>query len=266
MAVAPLAGAWIETPWRACRGRRSTSPPSRGRGSKPVSTGLRRSFRGVAPLAGAWIETSRRMTGMKLRGKSPPSRGRGSKQRRSDHRRVELRVAPLAGAWIETCRPAPSSTRRTVAPLAGAWIETSVHHMPPRSRCCRPPRGGVDRNRSMSARARQSRPSRPPRGGVDRNVYFGQVDPTKGESPPSRGRGSKPCGPAGRTARGAVAPLAGAWIETRARQTCASPARVAPLAGAWIETRQSLVIPTLTWSRPPRGGVDRNITQRAPGR
>ena len=33
-----------------------------------------------------------------------------------------------------------------------------------------------------------------------------------------------------------VAPLAGAWIETRACVRCAARRRVAPLAGAWIET------------------------------
>ena len=33
-----------------------------------------------------------------------------------------------------------------------------------------------------------------------------------------------------------VAPLAGAWIETRALLWTIKPSRVAPLAGAWIET------------------------------
>ena len=58
-AVAPLAGAWIETvscipmPWRA-----SVSRPSRARGLKPYEAWTQRARSFVAPLAGAWIETS----------------------------------------------------------------------------------------------------------------------------------------------------------------------------------------------------------------
>ena len=55
----------------------------------------------------------------------------------------------------------------------------------------RPPRGGVDRNLKESSSAGDMT-SRPPRGGVDRNI---------GNHPQSM------------TCR--VAPLAGAWIETR---------------------------------------------------
>ena len=57
--VAPLAGAWIETP-SASNGPTTTrsSPLSQGRGSKPVDPLVRAVTRYVAPLAGAWIETS----------------------------------------------------------------------------------------------------------------------------------------------------------------------------------------------------------------
>ncbi len=55
------------------------------------------------------------------------------------------------------------------------------------------------------------------------------------ESPPTRGRGLKPYGAAPPVAP-AVAPHAGAWIET-SRHGRAGASRVAPHAGAWIETR-----------------------------
>ena len=58
-AVAPHAGAWIETSVRLLLVRAwSRSPPTRGRGLKP-STGRRCGVptREVAPHAGAWIET-----------------------------------------------------------------------------------------------------------------------------------------------------------------------------------------------------------------
>ena len=58
--VAPLAGAWIETAAASPFVILSTaSPPSRGRGLKPVVHGLISQENGVAPLAGAWIETKR---------------------------------------------------------------------------------------------------------------------------------------------------------------------------------------------------------------
>jgi len=38
--------------------RRQASPPSRGRGSKPVESGTEIIAGDVAPLTGAWIETT----------------------------------------------------------------------------------------------------------------------------------------------------------------------------------------------------------------
>ncbi len=56
--VAPFAGAWIETHFRAqCSSTHATSPPSRGRGSKQIALWIARHRGGVAPFAGAWIET-----------------------------------------------------------------------------------------------------------------------------------------------------------------------------------------------------------------
>ncbi len=71
-----------------------------------------------------------------------------------------------------------------------------------------------------------------------------------------RGRGLKHTMLAAKPPAMAVAPHAGAWIETHdARRPAARPGLVAPHAGAWIETheldeRKSCV------SRPPCGGVD----------
>ena len=61
MEVAPYAGAWIETMRTAAGlvGREESSPPTRGRGLKPLVETYRAFFgKGVAPYAGAWIETS----------------------------------------------------------------------------------------------------------------------------------------------------------------------------------------------------------------
>ncbi len=160
-------------------------------------------------------------------------------------------VAPLAGAWIETastmarrmagsslpsrergsklrrCRGCAMDTR--VAPLAGAWIET-----------CSPPSAAFWAL-SLPSRERGSkqqippkwavrRASRSPRGSVDRNKVQDHLKCIT-----------------------RVAPLAGAWIETRAMHAAASKSKVAPLAGAWIETvskiLQSLTIPVSLPSR-----------------
>ena len=54
-----------------------------------------------------------------------------------------------------------------------------------------------------------------------------------------------------------VAPLAGAWIETKMVGTALvyPEKRVAPLAGAWIETPSWYDL-RRRLCRPPRGGVD----------
>ena len=54
----------------------------------------------------------------------------------------------------------------------------------------------------------------------------------------------------------AVAPLAGAWIETIMLLHDDIRERVAPLAGAWIETVSPELAKLVEASRPPRGGVD----------
>ena len=53
-----------------------------------------------------------------------------------------------------------------------------------------------------------------------------------------------------------VAPLAGAWIETRKLAKIGSCVDVAPLAGAWIETPHLLLQTPPVTSRAPCGRVD----------
>ncbi len=77
---------------------------------------------------------------------------------------------------------------------------------------------------------------RPLRGGVDRNsARTGRGSPGL-PSPPTRGRGSK-------------LREDGTWVTGFA---------VAPYAGAWIETLHERCEGGDLWSRPLRGGVDRN--------
>ena len=54
----------------------------------------------------------------------------------------------------------------------------------------------------------------------------------------------------------AVAPRAGAWIETSGWLDRRWAAIVAPRAGAWIETPTRALIGEAGPGRPPRGGVD----------
>jgi len=53
-----------------------------------------------------------------------------------------------------------------------------------------------------------------------------------------------------------VAPLAGAWIETKDGIPPLDDTSVAPLAGAWIETLMDRLDITKITCRTPRGCVD----------
>ena len=147
---------------------------------------------------------------------SLPSRERGSKRLDDDRSGRHRVVAPLAGAWIET--PAPAGTRETlrVAPLAGAWIETWDNRSPKQSRLVAPlagawiETGADDLRRALVA-------GRSPRGSVDRNRLYTRCLKLSQMSLPSRERGSKLSSGRSRDGRSRVAPLAGAWIETRSR-------------------------------------------------
>ena len=64
----------------------------------------------------------------------------------------------------------------------------------------------------------------------------GSAAPYVAQSPPTRGRGLKPLMQAEMTKAIAVAPHAGAWIETLIAGKRRPSRWVAPHAGAWIET------------------------------
>ena len=53
-----------------------------------------------------------------------------------------------------------------------------------------------------------------------------------------------------------VAPLAGAWIETLELDSQGRYGAVAPLAGAWIETSRAAWLSACENRRAPRGRVD----------
>jgi len=166
---------------------------------------------------------------------SPPARGRGSKPAQCFQSPFCGSVAPRAGAWIETDTGLLRCAGAGVAPRAGAWIETgsSDQFASPSGR--RPPRGGVDRNRSCHPRLTLACVA--PRAGawIETTLITSLSAPVN------------------------VAPRAGAWIETAERYGFAVANNVAPRAGAWIETLWPDHEYSILGCRPPRGGVDRNL-------
>src|SRR5690606_36603073 len=123
-AVAPHAGAWIET-WKASFGRcpELSSRPTRARGLKQLHFTAAVIDVLVAPHAGAWIETDNLLE-TAAPGVSRPTRARGLKPLYVVGANTGRVVAPHAGAWIETRLAKRSRRRGIVAPHAGAWIET----------------------------------------------------------------------------------------------------------------------------------------------
>ena len=83
------------------------------------------------------------------------------------------------------------------------------------------------------------------------------------KSLPVRGRGLKPMWPCAWRKSRAVAPRAGAWIETNSSSTQLNRVVVAPRAGAWIET--AMLVPHFGYggaSLPVRGrGLKQGIGQ-----
>ena len=147
IAVAPRAGAWIET-------RRSTAklPTS---SCRPPCGGVDRNYLHALNLAdgsagrppcGGVDRNKGEPAGFGTVSVSPPVRGRGSKHVRKAPSPCPRLVAPRAGAWIETLHLRHQAEQHVVAPRAGAWIETSWPGSTPRRPPCRPPCGGVDRN------------------------------------------------------------------------------------------------------------------------
>jgi len=144
IAVAPRAGAWIETAATVWSSRTDFgSPLAQGRGLKRLVWGGPTPWNTVAPRAGAWIET----TGTeKLSGYNfvAPRAGAWIETTGTEKLSGYNFVAPRAGAWIETPVPARCILLHGVAPRAGAWIETSIIQKNTIARKRRPSRRGVD--------------------------------------------------------------------------------------------------------------------------
>ena len=73
-------------------------------------------------------------------------------------------------------------------------------------------------------------------------AYFNNWRNESGHGHASRpvwARGLKPQRQSVLTVARSVAPRVGAWIETRASDSCSPPAPVAPRVGAWIETKRT---------------------------
>ena len=149
-------------------------------------------------------------------------------------------VAPRAGAWIETCgrssarSPWPSLPvrERGSKQLDAEPTPARIQSLPVRERGSKHA-GGVP----PELHARRS-----PCGSVDRNCLTMTRDRIDAVAPRA-GAWIETRRSVIASAITTVAPRAGAWIETRRRHRCRRRCRVAPRAGAWIETAPS--------SRPP---------------
>ncbi len=124
---------------------------------------------------------------------------------------------PRHGKRLLLRKPGQTSSRITPSPAAGSRVKRYFQ--------CR------DRVLETSGR--------PSRRGVDRNLGMSTEDDTRAMSPLAQGRGSKRAGAGFGDQRHAVAPRAGAWIETDVSPAPMRRAPVAPRAGAWIETSAS---------------------------
>ena len=105
VAVAPPAGAWIETRWQAA----SAIAPW------------------VAPPAGAWIETPVATVALPSYA-SHPLRVRGLKQSMRHTKRLGV-VAPPAGAWIETLSRTPTGRPWKSHPLRVRGLKPNQSHL-----------------------------------------------------------------------------------------------------------------------------------------
>ncbi len=189
-AVAPCAGAWIETPRNAARSRCRSCCPLRGGVDRNAESSLRGLLkRKVAPCAGAWIETPRSRSSRTTDARCP-LRGGVDRNRIMRQPHGRSRVAPCAGAWIETTARRSGTPSALVAPCAGAWIETAIRRACHGARGVAPCAGAwietaspaalAPRSRLPPARGRGSKraalplaprgPCCPLRGGVDRNA------------------------------------------------------------------------------------------------
>ena len=165
-AVAPPAGAWIETILGRCwLPGLCPSRPLRARGLKPVLSVGRLSATLSRPLRARGLKrVSHFLHGTQW--VSRPLRARGLKLADRLKTGRYLEVAPPAGAWIETFVFILAIIRTLVAPPAGAWIETPDSMALRTVRSVAPPAGAWIETRDCHYQA-QIAPSRAPCGRVD---------------------------------------------------------------------------------------------------
>ena len=206
LAVAPHAGAWIETSDVQPAGGCNQSPLTQGRGSKRsrLRTSRRRRPSPLTQGRGSKLFVDPEPKQMPP---SPLTQGRGSKRGDLAARLCAEHVAPHAGAWIETHCASVSMRAICVAPHAGAWIETAVLMRPalfvaspltqgrgskraqppePQRHSRRPSRRGVDRN-LLDQEPDNLVQGRPSRRGVDRNPMSNPAIGRPGCRPSRRG-------------------------------------------------------------------------------
>ncbi len=167
--VAPFAGAWVETALPAWRPTMATSPPSRGRGSKLLVRLVTR-HGGGRPLRG----------------------GVGRNTLCEDGGANSSLVAPFAGAWVETLHMSHASAMTVSRPLRGGVGRNSRNSDSSAAICSVAPFAGAWVETFEIADQPLPRRGRPLRGGVGRNLVLAPLPDKLRESPPSRGRGSKP--------------------------------------------------------------------------
>ena len=164
---------------------------------------------------------------------SLPSRERGLKHKIQSGLILTTAVAPLAGAWIETASTALAVTVGVlVAPLAGAWIETE--------------------NTKILIAYMQSLPSR--ERGLKHVVETNKV--RCAVSLPSRERGLKLVDIRSGIYKTMVAPLAGAWIETRPEFNRFRARKSLPSRERGLKLRFLFQQDKILLGRSPRGSVD----------
>ena len=218
--VAPLVGAWIETFSIGSSRTILIRRPSRG--------GVDRNYSGASVAAGEIRRPSRggvdRNASVAANARdaaSRPSRGGVDRNNAARGYTYQSCVAPLVGAWIETVRGCSKLSHAPSRPSRGG-VDRNLYGPPTTDqRKSRPSRGGVDRNLVMPV-LRRGCGRRPSRGGVDRNgIYAGNH--VGQNRRPSRGGVDRNSLSAAVLTRRLVAPLVGAWIETKS--TADSPPR-----------------------------------------
>mgnify|MGYP000862960858 CR=1 FL=1 len=149
-------------------------------------------------------------------------------------------VAPLSGAWIETVNNIYEGIFSTSHPSRVRGLKLADEKASKANKRSHPSRvRGLKRSLNQLLRLRLgSHPSRV-RGlkrflGYPRN-HGNSVAPLSGAWIETRKIN-------GRILTTPVAPLSGAWIETYASRLALFCASVAPLSGAWIETLYTIVI------------------------